>query len=340
MPAPRGGAGSAGAAAGEVDLVLIPTLASVPGWAWGGFLAFVVAMLALDLGVFHRKSHEVRAKEALAWSLVWIGLALAVNAGVWAWLGRERGLEFLSGYLIEKSLSVDNIFVFAVIFGALRIPAVHQHRVLFWGILTALVLRGVMIFAGVALLERFHWLIYVFGAFLVLTGGKLLVQKEKDPEQGLGFRIVRRFVPATTRYDGSRFLTVENGRRVATPLLVALLLVEFTDVVFAIDSIPAIFAVTTDPFIVFTSNIFAILGLRSLYFLLAGAVEKFHYLKVGLAAVLIFVGFKMALVDVVKIPPTVSLPTILGLLLAALLASMIRARRLATGGHSDRPPDA
>jgi tellurite resistance protein TerC len=312
-------------------------LASVSGWAWGGFLLFVLAMLALDLGVFHRKSHVVRATEALVWSLVWVGLSLVFNAGVWMWMGSERGLEFLSGYLIEKSLSVDNIFVFAVIFGALRIPAVHQHRVLFWGILTALVLRGVMIFAGVALLERFHFLIYVFGAFLVLTGLKLLVQKEKDPEQGLGFRLVRRFVPATTRYDGARFFTRENGRRVATPLFVALLLVEFTDVIFALDSIPAIFAVTRDPFIVFTSNIFAILGLRSLYFLLAGAVGRFHYLKAGLSAVLIFVGLKMALVDVVKIPPAVSLPVIAGLLAVAVVASLRRPPTAPAGAQAARP---
>ncbi|HVG93418.1 MAG TPA: TerC family protein [Planctomycetota bacterium] len=311
-------------------------LASVPPWAWGGFLLFVLSMLALDLGVFHRRSHEVAPREALVWSLVWVALALAFNAGVWRWMGAERGLEFLSGYLIEKSLSVDNIFVFAVIFGALRTPPQHQHRVLFWGILTALVLRGAMIFAGVALLERFHGLIYVLGGFLVLTGVRLLVQRECDPEQGFAFRLVRRLVPSTTRYEGGRFFTREGGRRVATPLFVALVLVEVTDVIFALDSIPAIFAVTRDPFVVFTSNVFAILGLRSLYFLLAGAVGKFHYLKAGLAAVLVFVGLKMALVEVVKIPPAVSLPVIAGILVLAVVASLARTRRLAARGEAAR----
>jgi tellurite resistance protein TerC len=304
----------------------LPLVLAASDLAWGGFVAFVLAMLALDLGVFHRKSHVVSTKEALAWSCVWVALALLFNVGVWTWMGADRGLEFLSGYLIEKSLSIDNIFVFAVIFRALRIPAALQHGVLFWGILTALGLRAVMIFAGVALIERFHVLVYVFGGFLVLTGVKLLFQKESDPGDGWGFRLVRRLVPSTERYDGARFFTVENGRRLATPLFVALLLIEFTDVVFALDSIPAIFAVTLDPFIVFTSNIFAIMGLRSLYFLLAGAVDRFHYLKVGLAAVLMFVGLKMALVDWVKIPPVVSLPVIAALLAGSIVASLARPR--------------
>jgi tellurite resistance protein TerC len=317
---------------------MLALTASTPVWVWGAFLGFVGLMLALDLGVFHRKHHVVSSREALVWTGVWVALALAFNAGVWAWQGGEKGLEFLSGYLIEKSLSIDNVFVFAVIFAALRVPAIHQHGVLFWGILTALVLRGLMIWGGVALLERFHGLIYVFGGFLVLTGVKLLVQKEKDPEQGLAFRLVRRLVPSTNRYDGGRFFTLEHGRRVATPLLVALLLVEVSDVVFALDSIPAIFAVTRDPFIVFTSNIFAILGLRSLYFLLAGAVTKFHYLKVGLAAVLIFVGIKMAIVDVLKIPPAISLAVIAALLGGSIVASIVRARRAGTDGTPTPAP--
>jgi len=287
---------------------------------WIGFIAFVIAMLAVDLGIFHRKSHVVSTREALIWSSVWIGFALLFNLGVWKWFGAERGLEFLTGYLIEKSLSIDNIFVFVVIFGALGVPALYQHRVLFWGILSALVLRAGMIFGGTALLARFHWLIYVFGAFLVFTGVKLFLQRDQglNPKDGSVLRFAKRLIPSTEQYAGDRFFTIENGRRVATPLFMALLLVEATDVVFAVDSIPAIFAVTSDPFIVFTSNIFAILGLRSLFFLLAGIVDKFRYLKVGLAIVLVFVGLKMALVDLYKVPPQVSL-----LVIAAVLASSI-----------------
>jgi tellurite resistance protein TerC len=298
-----------------------------PG-AWIAFIAFVVAMLAIDLGIFHRKSHVVGMREALVWSSVWIALALLFNGIVWKLYGAERGLEFLTGYMIEKSLSVDNIFVFVVIFGALGIPALYQHRVLFWGILTALVLRAVMIFAGAALLTRFHWLIYVFGAFLVLTGIKLFVQRQQasNPADSAVIKLARRLIPATDRLDGEKFFTVENGKRVATPLFMALLLVEATDVVFAVDSIPAIFSVTSDPFIVFTSNIFAILGLRSLFFLLAGVVDKFRYLKTGLAAVLVFVGAKMSLVDLYKVPPLASLLVIAMLLSVAIVASLWASR--------------
>jgi tellurite resistance protein TerC len=296
---------------------------------WLGFIAFVIGMLAIDLGIFHRKSHVVGMREALVWSSVWVSLALLFNGIVWKVYGAERGLEFLTGYLIEKSLSVDNIFVFVVIFGALGIPALYQHRVLFWGILTALVLRAVMIFAGTALLARFHWLIYVFGAFLVLTGVKLFIQRQHalNPADSSVMKLARRLIPATDRLDGEKFFTVENGKRVATPLLMALLLVEATDVVFAVDSIPAIFAVTSDPFIVFTSNIFAILGLRSLFFLLAGVVDKFRYLKTGLAAVLVFVGAKMSLVDLYKVPPLASLLVIATLLGVAIAASLWVSRK-------------
>ncbi len=299
---------------------------------WIGFLVFVIAMLAIDLGVFHRKAHAVGAREALAWSSVWIALALIFNVGVWQVFGAQRGVEFLTGYVIEKSLSIDNIFVFVVIFSALGIPALYQHRVLFWGILSALLLRAGMIFAGTALLSRFHWLIYVFGGFLVVTGVKLFLQrgKEEDPSGGWALRQARRLIPSTDKLDGDRFFTIENGRRVATPLFMALLLVEVTDVIFAVDSIPAIFAVTSDPFIVFTSNIFAILGLRSLFFLLAGAVEKFRYLKVGLSAVLVFVGSKMALVDWYKVPPAASLAIIAALLGCSIAASLWVSRREAS----------
>ncbi|HEX8820841.1 MAG TPA: TerC family protein [Archangium sp.] len=295
---------------------------------WGGFIVFVLLMLGLDLGVFHRKTHEVKFKEALAWSGVWISLALVFNLGIWWKFGPTPGMQFLTGYLIEKSLSVDNIFVFVVIFSALKIPALYQHRVLFWGILSALVLRAGMIFAGVAMLERFHWLIYVFGAFLILTGVKLFLQrnKEEHPEDGAAMKLARRLIPSTSRFEGDRFFTVENGKKLATPLFMSLVLVELTDVLFALDSIPAIFAVTTDPFLVFTSNIFAILGLRSLFFVLAGAVEKFSYLKVGLSAVLVFVGAKMALIDVVKVPPALSLGVITLLLGGSIVASLMKAR--------------
>jgi tellurite resistance protein TerC len=292
---------------------------------WAGFLGFVAVMLALDLGVFHRKAHVVRMKEALGWSLVWVSLALAFNVLVWRWYGPRAGLDFLTGYLVEKSLSVDNIFVFVVIFGSLSIPAVHQHRVLFWGILSALVLRAGMIFAGTALLHRFHWLVYVFGAFLVVTAVKLVLAW-RSGEEGTGaenrlLALARRVLPATDRLEGQHFLVRQGGRLLATPLLLALVLVEVTDVVFAVDSIPAVLAITDDPFIVFTSNVFAILGLRSLYFLLAGAVGKFRYLKLGLAGVLAFVGVKMLAADVVKIPSGWSLAVIATILAASVLAS-------------------
>jgi tellurite resistance protein TerC len=255
---------------------------------WAGFTAFVLAMLALDLGVFHRKAHEVHFKEALAWSCIWISLALVFNLLVYQWFGAQRALEFLTGYLIEKALSVDNIFVFLVIFSFFAVPATFQHRVLFWGILGALVMRAFFIFAGVALLQLFHWIVYVFGGFLLITGVRLLLYQSDEihPERNPVYRLFRRLVPAVSGYRGARFTVVEHGRHLATPLLAVLVVVEATDVVFAVDSIPAIFAITTDPFIVYTSNIFAILGLRALYFLLAGVIDRFHYLKLGLALVL------------------------------------------------------
>ena len=307
-------------------------------WEWGAFGAIVIVVLSLDLGVFHRKQHVIRPREALAWTGVWVALSLAFGAYVWMRHGSESGLEYLTGYVIEESLSVDNMFVFVVIFGALGIPPLYQHRVLFWGILSALVLRGAMIAGGTALLHRFHWIIYVFGGFLVLTGLKLLLDRETTPhpERSLAFRLMTRVVPGTPRFDGHRFFTVENGRRLATPLFFALVTIEFTDVVFAVDSIPAIFAVTLDPFIVFTSNIFAILGLRSLYFLLAGFIDKFTYLKPSLAAVLVFVGTKMAAVDVVKIHPAVSLAVVLGILAVGVGASALKNRRAAAASAPQR----
>ena len=248
---------------------------------WVGFLAFVLAMLAIDLGIFHRKAHEVSLREAGIWSAVWVALALLFNLGVYQWFGAERGLEFTTGYLIEKALAVDNIFVFFAIFTYFAVPAAYQHRVLFWGILGALVMRAIFIFAGAALLQQFHWLIYVFGAILVATGVKLLWMSEDGvhPNKNPVYRLFRRLVPSVPEYHGSRFTVIQNGKRYATPLLAVLVLIEWTDVVFAVDSIPAIFAVTSDPFIVFTSNIFAILGLRSMFFLLAGVIGSFHLLK-------------------------------------------------------------
>jgi len=308
-------------------------------WAWAGFNAFVLALLALDLFVFHRKAHEVRIREAALWSSVWIGLALAFNAGIYVTLGREAGLEFLAGWLIEKALSVDNIFVFVLIFSYFRVPPRYQHRVLFWGILGALVLRGTMIGAGAYLISHFHWVIYIFGGFLILTGIRMARHDERDiePESNPVLKLIRRIVPVTADYRGQKFFVKEHGARtarlVATPLFVVLLLVETTDLIFAVDSIPAVFAVTLDPFIVYTSNVFAILGLRALYFLLAGIIHRFHYLKIGLSGILVFVGAKMLLTDVVHVPVGYSLGVI-----AAVLAGSVGASFLFPRGAEAKNP--
>jgi tellurite resistance protein TerC len=298
-------------------------------WMWAGFIAFVLAMLALDLGVFHRQAHKVGVKEAGIWSLVWVGCALAFNALLWNSFGSQRGMEFLTGYLIEKALSVDNIFVFVLIFGAFSVPEAYQHRVLFWGILGALVMRAIFVGLGAALIASFHWVLYLFGAFLVITGLKMLLLRDQgfDPRNNPLFRLFQRLVPAVETYHGPAFTVVKDGRRFATPLLLVLVAVELTDLVFAVDSVPAIFAVTKDPFIVFTSNIFAILGLRSLYFLLAGVVGRFHLLKVGLSLVLVFVGLKMLLVEVYKIPVAWSLAVIGLLVSGSVVASMLLPRK-------------
>jgi tellurite resistance protein TerC len=295
---------------------------------WAGFVAFVVAMLALDLGVLNRKAHVVGPREALGWSAAWVGLALAFGAWVFFQFGAAKGEEFLAGYLVEKSLSVDNLFVFVVLFAALGIPRALQHRVLFWGILSALVLRAAMIVGGAALLDRFHWLLYVFGGFLLFTGVKLWRHRAEaeDPGAGKVLALVRRLVPSTPRLDGQAFFVREGGRWVATPLFLALASIEVADVVFAVDSIPAVFAVTSDPFVVFTSNIFAILGLRALYFLLADMVGRFAYLKTGLSAVLVFVGAKMLVAGWVKVPPAASLSVIAGILAVSVGASLWRTR--------------
>jgi tellurite resistance protein TerC len=310
---------------------------------WAGFTAFVLALLALDLGVFHRKSHEVGFREALTWSVVWVSLALAFNYAVYHFFGPQKGLEFLTGYVIEKALSVDNIFVFLMLFSYFSVPEAYQHRVLFWGILGALVMRAIFIALGAALLAKFHWVIYVFGAVLVFTAIKMLRTggaHDIHPDRNPVYRLFRRFVPAVDTYRGDKFLVREGGRWVATPLMAVLVAVEATDLVFAVDSIPAIFAVTSDPFIVYTSNIFAILGLRAMFFLLAGVMDKFEYLKVGLALVLGFVGGKMLLTDVYKIPIELSLAIVATLIAGSVLVSIVRpsrAARLAAGGDSGAP---
>jgi tellurite resistance protein TerC len=307
---------------------------------WIGFVAFVIAMIALDLGVFHRRAHAIGFREAAIWTAVWVALSAVFAAGVWLKFGGDRGLEFVTGYLIEKALAVDNIFVFVVVFSTFAVPVEHQHRVLLWGILGALLMRAIFIFAGVAFLERFHYAIYVFGGLLVVTGAKLLLTRDKvpDPQKNPLVRLFRRLFPVMDRDDSGSFVVRHRGRLFATPLLLALVSVEVTDIVFAIDSIPAIFAVTTDPFIVFTSNIFAILGLRSLYFLLATAVGRFHLLKVGLSFVLMFVGAKMLLAGVVHVPIWASLTVILGLLAASIVASLLWPRDLPPVAGAEGPP--
>ena len=306
-------------------------------WFWVGFIAFVLVMLALDLGVFHRAPHEVRPREAGIWTGVWVGLALLFAAGLYIWIGKQTALTFLTGYVIEESLSADNIFVMVLIFEYFRVPKSCQHRVLFYGILGALVMRGLFIAAGAALVSRFHWVLYIFGGALVVTGVRMALKKddEFDGERSKVVQMVRRVIPLTTDYHGKHFFISERGRRVATPLLLVLVLVEFTDLIFAIDSIPAIFGVTTDPFIVFTSNIFAVMGLRSLYFLLAAVVDRFHLLKYGLAIILSFVGFKMLTEKFISIDIAMSLTIILSVLALSILASVMWPQRERKEGEGE-----
>ena len=296
----------------------------VDGFVWTCFIGFVLVMLALDLGVFHRKSHEIKIKEALIWSAVWIGLALAFNYGIYVFLGKEKAIEFLTGYVIEKSLSIDNLFVFIMLFTYFNVNTKYQHKVLFWGILGALVMRAIFIFAGVALINKFHWIIYVFGVVLVFTGIKMLFHKDEkiDPDKNPLVRLFKKFFPVTDQENGDKFFVKINGRTLATPLFIVLLIVEFTDLIFAVDSIPAILAITNDTFIIFTSNVFAILGLRALYFALAGITKYFYYIKYGLSAILVFVGIKMTIVDFYKIPILYSLFTIATILFISVLVSL------------------
>lgn len=298
-------------------------------WMWVAFNVFVLAMLAVDLGVVHRRAHEVTLKEALVWSGIWIALALLFALGVYVWYGSQPALEFLTGYLIEKSLSVDNIFVFVLIFSYFKVPPRYQHEVLFWGILGALVMRAIFIFAGIALLQRLHWIIYVFGALLILTGIKMAMEKDKEihPDKNPLLKLFRRLVPVTEDYHADHFFVKQAGHYAATPLFIVLLVVETTDVIFAVDSIPAILGITVNPFLVYTSNVFAILGLRALYFALAGVMQLFHYLHYGLSAILVFVGAKMLLADVYKLPVGVALGVIAGILLIAVIASLMRPQQ-------------
>ena len=295
-------------------------------WLWIGFNIFVLLMLALDLGVFHRTAHIVTFKESISWTVIWVALAMLFNLGVWHYAGSEKGIEFLTGYVIEKSLSVDNVFIFVLLFSYFAVPQVYQHKVLFWGILGALIMRAIMIGVGAALLAKFAWIIYIFGGFLILTGIKMIVKREEEihPERNPVVRWFKKLMPVTADYRGDKFFVRENGIRHATPLFVVLILVEISDLIFAVDSIPAIFAVTKDPFIVYTSNVFAILGLRSLYFALAGVMDKFHYLKIGLGVVLTFVGVKMLLGHTEwKIDTHFSLGVIVTILTASVVASLM-----------------
>jgi len=309
-------------------------------WLWIGFNLFVLSLLALDLGVFHRHAHKVSIKEATIWSIVWITMAMFFNLGLYlfwdkvspnsSYSNSEAALAFFTGYLIEKSLSVDNIFVFVLIFTFFAVPAIYQHRVLFWGILGALIMRGALIAVGAVLLKEFHWIIYIFGAFLIFTGIRMAIHRNEEmhPEQNPVVKLLRRIIPVAENYEGDHFFIRRAGKLLATPLFLVLLIVESTDLVFAVDSIPAIFAVTNDPFIVYTSNVFAILGLRSLYFLLAGVLDKFYYLKLGLSFVLAFVGTKMVIVDIYKIPVGLSLGVIASILAISVVGSLLRSRRL------------
>ena len=314
-------------------------LVNITAWHWVGFICCIVFFLAVDLGLFHRRAHTVGFKEAMAWTAVWVSLAMLFAALLQVTRGKTEALEFLTGYIIELSLSMDNVFVIALIFGYFRVPSQYQHRVLFWGILGALIMRGVMIGIGVAIISLLSWVLYILGAFLLFSGIKMLfVETEVEPERNPIIRWVRKVYPVTVNLDGQKFLTQFNGRRALTPLALVLVMVETTDLVFAVDSIPAIFAVTTNPFIIFTSNVFAILGLRTMYFLLAGAIGYFRYLKFGLSLVLAFIGVKMLLDPhgrhpplwfQVKIPISVSLLIVAGIIIITIAASIV-------AGHRDR----
>jgi len=303
---------------------------------WIGFNLFVLSMLALDLGVFHRKSHEVGVKEALAWTGVWISLAMLFNLFIYFHFDEERAMSFFAGYILEKSLSMDNIFVMIMIFSYFEVPPRYQHKVLFWGILGALVMRVMFILTGIELIHRFHWLIYIFGAFLVITGVRMIISGDVkiEPEKNPFVRLARKVFPFTQSFQGDKFFLRKAGRLMATPLFLVVILIEATDLVFAVDSIPAILAISDDPYIVYTSNVFAILGLRSLYFALAGIEKYFVYLKFGLSAILVYVGVKMCIVDLYKIPVNLSLIVIVFILTISILASIAFGKKKKEGERS------
>lgn len=302
---------------------------------WICFNLFVLVMLALDLGVFHRKAHEVTVREALTWTGIWITFAMLFNLFVYYYFDKEKAIEFFTGYIIEKSLSIDNIFVIIMIFSYFHVPKRFQHKVLFWGILGALLMRVIFIFAGIELIHKFHWLIYIFGGFLIFTGVRMAVAGEVklSPEKNPVVRLVRKLFPVTDAFHDDKFFVRIGTKRWATPLFLVVMMIEATDLIFAVDSIPAILAISEDPFIVYTSNVFAILGLRSLYFALAGIEQYFRYLKYGLAAILVFVGAKMCAMDVVKIPVELSMIVIIFILGISMLASVVAS------GPQDRPVD-
>jgi tellurite resistance protein TerC len=294
-------------------------------YTWIGFIVFVISMLALDLYVFNRKPHEIKIKEALAWSALWIALALLFNYGVYLGLGKDKAMEFLTAYVVEKSLSIDNLFVFIMIFGFFDVKVQYQHKILFWGILGALILRAIFIIAGIALINMFHWIIYVFGVFLIITGARIPFEKDKklEPDKNILVKLFKKFMPVSNSRESGRLFIRVNRKIYATPLFIALIMIEFSDLIFAVDSIPAVLAISNDSFIVYTSNVFAILGLRSLYFALAGIVNYFRYLKFGLSAILIFVGIKMCISGYYKIPTVLSLLVILGLIMLSVIASLV-----------------
>jgi tellurite resistance protein TerC len=314
---------------------------NVSVWAWVAFAAVVLTMLALDLGVFHRKEHQIKFKEAITWTTIWVSLALLFNLSLYFWLGPEPAMNFLAGYLIEQSLSVDNIFVFVVIFRFFQTPTILHHRVLFWGILGAVVMRAVFIVTGIALISKFDWMIYLFGALLIYTGIKLAVKEEEavHPEKNPVLKLVHKFIPVCKDYVGNHFFVREAGKLMATPLFVVLCLIETSDVIFALDSIPAVLSITHDPFIVYTSNIFAILGLRSLYFALSGLMDLFHFLKYGLSVILVFVGIKMGITELYKIPISLSLGVIAVVLVASVTASLVWPK-IETKEALETPPDS